>query len=396
MTKFKSLHESQKPLIHLMPESYLEYIGELIPGDHLCRMVKEVVFSLDTEQIEAKYSFLGQNSYHPKLLLSILFYGYATGVRSSRKLSGKCISDHMYIYLMQCYRPDHRTISDFRKNNIKEIEKYFVDMVRIFSELGYKSVGKIFLDGTKIKGNASAKRTKDRAGFEKWLERIDEDIKSLLKEAEAIDNQEEESCKLSSEQEELRKKLNNRKYVKGKIHDALEMLKDEQRKKINLTDKDANFMKPGGSKDIRPGYNCQASVTEEGIVVASDAVTEATDHGQLEPMIEQAESNTGKRVEEATADSGYGGYASYEYLEERGIDGYVPDKYFHKYKSGEYKKEENRYHYSNFVHNASDDSYTCPEGKRLAYCKTRKKKTKSRQWNHKVYKGTECANCVKR
>ena len=179
MTKFKSLHESQKPLIHLAPESYLEYIGELIPHDHLCRMVKEVVFSLDTEPIEAKYSFLGQNSYHPKLLLSVLFYGYATGVRSSRKLSEKCISDHMYIYLMQCYRPDYRTISDFRKNNTREIERYFVDIVRIFSELGYKNVGKIYLDGTKIKGNASSKRTKDRAGFEKWLERLEEEIKVL-------------------------------------------------------------------------------------------------------------------------------------------------------------------------------------------------------------------------
>ncbi len=71
MTKFKSLHVTQKPLMHLMPESYLEYIGKLIPDDHLCRMVKEVVFSLDTEPIEAKYSFLGQNSYHPKLLLSV-------------------------------------------------------------------------------------------------------------------------------------------------------------------------------------------------------------------------------------------------------------------------------------------------------------------------------------
>jgi len=396
MRKFKSLHESQKPLMHLMPESYLEYIGELIPPDHLCRMVKEVVFSLDTEPIEAKYSILGQNSYHPKLLLSVLFYGYATGVRSSRKLSEKCISDHMYVYLMQCYRPDYRTISDFRKNNIKEIEKYFVDIVRVFSELGYKSVGKIYLDGTKIKGSASSKRTKDRAGFEKWLERLDEEIKNLLKEAEAIDNQEDESCKLSSDQEELQQKLSNRKYVKSKIHDALEMLKDEQRKKVNLTDQDANYMKSGGSKDIRPGYNCQSSVTEEGIIVAADAVTDVTDHDQLEPMIEQTESNTGKKVEEVTADSGYGGYASYEYLEKRGIDGYVPDKYFHQYKSGEYKKEENRYHYSNFKYDASSDSYICPEGKRLTYWKTRKKKTKSRQWNHKVYKGIECTNCVKR
>ena len=94
------------------------------------------MFSLDTEAIEAKYSFLGQRTYHPKLLLSVLFYGYATGVRSSRKLEERCLSDHFYIYLMQCYTPDHRTISDFRKNNLKAIEKYFVDIVRIFSELG--------------------------------------------------------------------------------------------------------------------------------------------------------------------------------------------------------------------------------------------------------------------
>ena len=74
MTKFKPFYEFQKPLIHLAPESYLGYIVGVIPQDHLCRMVKEVVFSLDTESIEAKYSFLGQNSYHPKLLLSVLFY----------------------------------------------------------------------------------------------------------------------------------------------------------------------------------------------------------------------------------------------------------------------------------------------------------------------------------
>ncbi len=223
-------------------------------------MVKEIVFSLDTEPIESRYSYFGQNSYHSKLLLSVLFYGYATGVQSGRILSEKCISDRMYIYLMQCYRPDYRTICDFRKNNIKEIEKYFVDIVRVFSELGYSNVGKIYIDGTKFKGSASSKRTKDRAGFEKWVEKLKEEIKELLKEAEAIDNQEDESCILSSEQEELQKKLGNRKYVKGKIHEALEILKDERRKKINLTDHDANYMKIGGSKDIRPEYNCQALV----------------------------------------------------------------------------------------------------------------------------------------
>ncbi len=137
-------------------------------------------------------------------------------------------------------------------------------------------------------------------------------------------------------------------------------------------------------------------MTEEGIIVASEAVTEENDHGQLEPMIEQTESNTSRKVNEATADSGYGSYANYEYLDESGIDGYVPDMYFHQYKTGEYEKEENRYHYSNFKYDALSDCYICPEGERLKYWKTRKNKTKSRQWNHKVYKGTGCTGCAKR
>ena len=89
MSKFKPLHGFQKPLIGFSPESFLDYINTVIPEDHLCRLVKQVVFSLDTEPIESKYSFLGQNTYHPKLLLSLLFYGYATGVRGSRKLPAR-------------------------------------------------------------------------------------------------------------------------------------------------------------------------------------------------------------------------------------------------------------------------------------------------------------------
>ena len=80
MSKFKPFHEFQKPLVGISHEAILDYIETVIPADHLCRLVKEVVFSLDTESIESKYSFKGQNTYHPKLMLSLLFYGYATGV----------------------------------------------------------------------------------------------------------------------------------------------------------------------------------------------------------------------------------------------------------------------------------------------------------------------------
>lgn len=113
-------------------------------------------------------------------------------------------------------------------------------------------------------------------------------------------------------------------------------MKEEEREKINLTDRDANHMKTGGSKDIRRGYNCQA------------AVTDANDRNQLKPMVEQTESNTQETVKKTAADSGYGSYANCEYLEQRGIDGYFPDDHFQQYKSREYQKEENRYRYSNF------------------------------------------------
>ena len=74
MSKFKPFHEFQKPLVGISHEAYLDYIETVIPSDHLCRLVKEVVFSLDTEAIEAKYSFDGQKTYHPKLMLSLLFH----------------------------------------------------------------------------------------------------------------------------------------------------------------------------------------------------------------------------------------------------------------------------------------------------------------------------------
>lgn len=393
MPKFKPFHEFQLPLVGLTDDSFLDYADSVIPQDHLCRLVKQVVFSLNTEAIESKYSFSGQNSYHPKIMLSLLFYGYATGVRSSRKLKEKCIGDLTYIYLMQCYQPDHRTISDFRKDNIKEIENYFVEIVRIFHKLGFTQVGKIYIDGTKVRANASSKRTKDQAGFEKWLSSVKEEIVSLVKEAEETDIQEDKSCKTEAEQELLLKKLANRNYLKDEIEKALKVMDKENRKKMNLTDSDANYMKSGGSKDIRPGYNCQAAVTEDGVILAAETEMDPNDKEQLQPMIEKTESNTGEEVTEAVADSGYGSYSNFEYLEEKEIDGYVPDGNFHQFRTGEYEKEENRYHYSNFKYDEIDDSYTCPEGKKLKFWKKRINKTPSRDWNHKVYKGVGCGNC---
>jgi len=211
-----------------------------------------------------------------------------------------------------------------------------------------------------------------------------------------VDFKEDERVKAGEEQELLMKKLSKKNHLKSKITEALKIIKEENLKKVNLTDSDAVHMKEGGSKDVRPSYNCQAVVTEEGIITAAKAVKDPNDMNQLEPMIENSENNTGAAVNEVAADSGYGNYSAYEYLERKKIDGYVPDRYFSKYQSGEYEKEENRYHYSNFKYDSSTDSYTCPEGKPLIFWKIRVQKTEARDWNHKVYKGIQCENCQKK
>jgi transposase len=162
MAKFKPYRRDQ---LHLLPPSLEDYV----PEGHLARLVYEVVKNLDTSKIEECYSELGQNTYHPKIFLKLLFYGYATGVRSGRKIAVRCETDTAYMYLSEMYRPDFRTINDFRKNHLSLIEGYFVEIVRICKDLGMVKVGEIVIDGSKMKANAAPRRSKDKVGYEAWL-----------------------------------------------------------------------------------------------------------------------------------------------------------------------------------------------------------------------------------
>ena len=159
-------------------------VEEFIPEHHLSRLISEIVERLDTRSIEAKYSYLGQKSYHPKSLLKLWLYGYATGTYSGRKLASKCESDTAYMFLASMYKPDFRTINDFRKDNIESFNNYFVDVVKVCNELGMANFGTIAIDGTKIRANAATHRSKNKEGYLKWLDRINKQIEELHKKAE--------------------------------------------------------------------------------------------------------------------------------------------------------------------------------------------------------------------
>jgi transposase len=145
----------------LLPPS----IEDFVPEGHMARMIDEVVEGLSTRRIEEKYSHLGRKAYEPKMLIKILFYGYFTGDMSSRKLARRCEMDLAYLYLSGMERPDFRTISNFRKNNLEELKRYFRDIVVFCREAGLGRGTAVFIDGTKIKANAAAKKQRIRRSW---------------------------------------------------------------------------------------------------------------------------------------------------------------------------------------------------------------------------------------
>ena len=378
MNKFKSYNTNQ---ILLLPPS----IDEFIPESHLSRVISEVVEQINTKNIENKYCDIGQKSYHPKIILKTLFYGYCIGVRSGRKIASKCETDTAFMYLTAMYRPDFRTINDFRKDNIKEIEGYFVDVLKICKDLGMVKMGEIYIDGTKIRANASSKRTKDKDGYERWLKRIEDEIEQILKEVDKTDKQEDELYGENNRGDELPKELQKKEVLRDKIKEVLKEIGGEE--KINLTDKEAKNIK--GKEGIKPNYNCQTGVTSEGMIVSAHVSTKASDCGELIEEIDQAETNTGEQVTDAIADGGYGTYENYEELEKREITAYIPDQALAKEQKIKYKENQHPYDKSKFCYNKEADEYICPQGKRLTY----ERRSSERNRKYKVYKGINCTNC---
>lgn len=323
--KFKEgLDRNQELLIPQKIEDYLE-------EDHLARLICSICALLDLSKIESKYDVLGQHAYSPRMMVGILFYGYSTGIRSSRKLAAACRERLDFMYISQGIKPSHDRISDFRKDNLEELKEVFKEIVLTAAALDIIKLGniKVSIDGTKIRANASAKLTKDEEGLKKLLAKTQEEINALLEEAEKLDNMEDETYGKENRGDELPKELRSKQSREKAIKEARKILAEQkeelgdkireekgrdptaselkkiEKTKINITDNDANFMKERQGV-IKPNYNAQISVDEEEqFIVANDVTTECNDHHQLIPMIQKTNDNLGESPEQAKADNGY-------------------------------------------------------------------------------------------
>jgi len=314
------------------------------------------------------------------------------------------------MYLTQKLCPSHKTICEFRRENLSELSELFQEILLIGIKLGAVKIGniKLSIDGTKIRANASSKVSKDALGLEKLLSEVKEKVVCLMKEAEDIDQNEDLEFG-NKRGDELPKELQQLEVRKEKIEKAIQELKREKsklrneligkrvkegkkgiltkteekkvkNKKINITDHDAKYMKEREGC-IKTNYNAQASVDEENqFVVACDVTTECNDKKQLIPMVKQSEENLKAKIDIFKADSGYHSGNNLAKMSKNQIKVLIDDPSKQRVGNDNFK-----YDKVNFDYDSKTDSYTCPEGKVLNLISNTKDKS--------TYKCKECKDC---
>jgi transposase len=320
----------------LLPPSLREWLAE----DHLAYFVSDLVDDLDLSEIEAVYEDeeRGQPPYHPRMMVKVLIYAYCTGVFASRRIEKRLVEDVAFRVLAAGNTPDFRTLSDFRKIHRKAVEGLFEQVLRLALKAGAIKLGRVAIDGSKVKANASKHKAMSYGRMKDKERELREEIRRLLWEADRQDEAEDRRYGQDRTGEELPEELRRRESRLERIRQAKRVLEEEARQKAqeagkeetkpedkqqyNFTDSQSRIMK--GSDGFVQGYNCQIAVEENFQLIVGQAVTqEANDKKQLEPMVEAIEEQAGQKPEAILADSGYGSEENFKYLRRRHIDGYV-------------------------------------------------------------------------
>jgi len=310
------------------------YLEELISVDHVARVVNKVVDLLEIRELTFQEKIEGRPAYHPRMMLKILIYAYSQKTPSSRAIARRCAEDVVFMWLSGIQKPDFRTISDFRKNNIKVLKKLFKQVVQICQRLGMVSLGLVAIDGTKVKAATSDYGAKTKDALKEALKAVEANIERYMAEGLAIDNAEDALYGENRTEQRLPRKVKRALEKKEAIISAIKEIQTikendktgKKKPKLNPLESETRFMKHNGGR-IRLSYNCQAAVDEqEGVIVAAEITSEANDKKQMLPMLEKIEETVEKKPEKAVMDAGYYSQDNLEKAEKMETDCYVTSK----------------------------------------------------------------------
>jgi transposase len=317
-------------------------IKDWLPESHLANFVSDVVDQLNLSEIEAVYEkdLRGQPPYNPKMMTKILLYGYCVGIFSSRRIQRALIEEIPFRVLAAGNEPDFRTISDFRKIHHAALQDLFEQVLSMALKAGAIKIGRIALDGSKVKANASKHKAMSYDRMEKQEKQLRKEVRELLKKADREDAREDRLYGRERHGDELPEELKRRETRLAKIQEAKRELEEEAKEKAKAEGKDPKQAKPEGKKQrnftdsesrIMKGsdgfvqaFNAQAAVEQTHQLIVGQAVTqEVNDKQQLKPMIEIIKDQSGQLPEQILADAGYCSEANLQYLQDKGLDAYI-------------------------------------------------------------------------
>jgi transposase len=322
----------------LLPPSLRDWL----PEDHLANFVSDVVEQLDLSAIESVYEEeeRGQPPYHPRMMTKILIYGYCVGVFSSRRMQKKLSEDVGFRVLAAGNQPDFRTISDFRKLHLGALQGLFDQVLQIALQAGTMKLGRVVLDGSKVKANASKHKAMSYGRMQEDEKRLKEEVKRLLEQAEATDAEEDARYGPDRRGDELPAELARRETRLQRIREAKRALEERAREQAKSKDEPEEKAKPEAKMQynftdpesrILPGadgfvqaYNAQIAVEPDFQWIVGQRVTQAAnDKQQLQPTLEAIRQQAGHTPQAVMTDSGYCSEANLQYLEKKKIEGFI-------------------------------------------------------------------------
>ena len=414
----------------LLPPS----LDELIPAQHLVRVVKRVVEELDIEPLLAKYKGGGTSSYHPRMMMKVIVYAYTRKVYSSRKIEKALWENIGFMWISGGNKPDFHTINNFRGDTMKEaVRKVFASMLEFLVEEGYVKMENYFVDGTKVGANSNPHKVVWAKKTQRYKEKLQKQIEELLDEIERVNECENEEYgeenleelgensaitveklkqKVAELNEELKKKSEDpalKKVVKQLEREDLPRLQkyEEQerlldgRNSYSKTDPDASSLRMKEDRAARkplarPAYNVQMG-TEGQFVVGYSIHQQADDTSCFIPHMQQQVFPKSKQFKNGSGDAGYGSEENYAWLEKHGMGNYFKYNTFHQEQHPPRKPElleKMLFKSTYFPYDQEKDEFICPAQNRMVYLETKPSKSKNGFLSERrVYECLACSTC---
>ena len=370
----------------LLPETIDRYVDE----ENETRFIDAFVASLDLSRLGFTHTHPndeGRPPYDPADMLKLYIWGYLNQVRSSRKLERECHRNLEAIWLMKKLSPDHKTIADFRRDNVDSIKGVFKEFAKLCFSLDLFGARFVAIDGVKLKAVNSNSRNHNQETLTKRLRSMDEAASRYIDEMEVLDGEEEEGGARPGDQ--LREKLRRLQRRRAEYAELLGKLVESGRNEVSLTDPDCRLMRSRGR--LEPCYNIHVAVDDENhLIVDYDVSNVSSDGNALSPIAKSAKETLGVESIEAAADKGFYDAEEIKKCVDAGVIPYVPKPL--KYGAGPVKKTgvpTRGFYGDRFVYDEGSDEYVCPAGSRLVF----------RGWSRDrgkvmgVYRSDACFSC---